>query len=41
MRLEAPKDPIMIQLDVRIQQEVRVMLERDVEELLQERGDIF
>lgn len=41
VRLEAPRDPIVINLNVKIEQEVRVVLERDVEELLSERDDIF
>ena len=41
VRLEAPDKPIVINLNVRIEQEVRVRLERDVEDLLTERSDIF
>lgn len=38
VRVEAPKDPIVINLNVKIEQEVRVRVERDVEELLNEEG---
>lgn len=34
VQLEAPKDPIVINLNVKIEQEVRVRVERDLEELL-------
>jgi len=34
VQLEAPKDPIVINLNVKIEQEVRVRVERDVEDLL-------
>ena len=37
VRLEAPQEPIVINLNVRIEQEVRVKVERDVDELLQDR----
>jgi hypothetical protein len=36
VRVEAPKDPIVINLNVKIEQEVRVKVERDVDELLQD-----
>lgn len=41
VRLEAPREPIVIDLNVRIEQEVLVRLEREVEELFEERSDIF
>ena len=34
VQLEAPKDPIVINLNVKIEQEVRVRVERDLEDLL-------
>jgi hypothetical protein len=34
VQLEAPKDPIVINLNVKIEQEVRVRVERDLDELL-------
>ena len=41
VKVEAPKDPIVINLNVKIEQEVRVKLEKDVEELLEQDDDIF
>jgi hypothetical protein len=41
VRLEAPRDPIVINLNVRIEQEVRVRVEQDIEELLQEEEELF
>lgn len=41
VKVEAPDKPIVINLNVKIEQEVRIKVERDVEELLQERSDIF
>ena len=41
VRVEAPKDPIVINLNVKIEQEVRVKLEKDVEELLEQDDAIF
>jgi hypothetical protein len=41
VQIEAPKDPIVINLNVKIQQEVRVKVEEDVEELFQTNQDIF
>jgi hypothetical protein len=39
--LEAPKDPIVINLNVKIEQEVRVKVERDVEDLFDENDELF
>lgn len=41
VRLEAPKDPIVINLNVKIEQEIRVKLEKDIEQLLEEDSDLF
>ena len=41
VRLEAPKDPIVINLNVHITQEVRVKVEKDVENLFNEEDDLF
>ena len=41
VRVEAPKDPIVINLNVKIEQEVRVKLEKDVEDLLESDDEIF
>ncbi len=39
--LEAPKDPIVINLNVKIEQEVRVKVEKDVDDLFDENDDLF
>lgn len=41
VRVEPPKEPITINLNVKIEQEVRVKIERDVEKLLEENPDLF
>jgi len=41
VRVEAPKDPIVINLNVKIEQEVRIKLEKDVEQLLEQDSDLF
>lgn len=41
VRVEAPKDPIRIDLNVRIEQEVRVKVDRELEEAFTENEDIF
>lgn len=41
MALEAPKEPIVINLNVKVEQEVRVKVEEDVEELFDENEEIF
>ena len=41
VQLEAPKEPIVINLNVKIEQEVRVRVEEDVEDLFEENPDIF
>ncbi len=41
VRLEAPKEPIVINLNVKIEQEVRVKLEKDVEALLEDHDALF
>lgn len=37
----APKDPIRIELAIRIDQEVRVRLEQDIESLIANNPDLF
>jgi YnbE-like lipoprotein len=39
--VEAPKDPIVINLNVKIEQEVRVKVEKDVDSLLQDNPNLF
>lgn len=41
VQLVAPKDPIRIELNVKIDQEVRVRLEKDVEDLITNNPDLF
>jgi YnbE-like lipoprotein len=41
VKVEAPKDPIVINLNVKIEQEVRVKVEKDVEDLLQDNPNLF
>jgi len=41
VKVEAPKDPIVINLNVKIQQEVRVKVEKDVDTLLQDNPNLF
>lgn len=41
MQLEAPKEPIVINLNVKVEQEVRVKVEEDVEDLFEDNEDIF
>ena len=41
VRVEAPKDPIVINLNIKIEQEVRVKLEKDIEDLLEDDDELF
>ena len=41
IKVEAPDKPIVINLNVKIEQEVRIKVEKDAEQLLQQRSDIF
>jgi hypothetical protein len=41
VKVEAPEKPIVINLNVKIEQEVRVKIERDVEELLKSQPELF
>jgi hypothetical protein len=41
VQIQAPDEPIEINLNVNIRQEVIVRLERDAEELLQQNQDLF
>jgi hypothetical protein len=41
VQIEAPREPIVINLNVRIEQEVRVKVEEDVEELFDTNDDLF
>ncbi|KJS45662.1 MAG: hypothetical protein VR70_00295 [Rhodospirillaceae bacterium BRH_c57] len=41
VRVEAPDKPIVINLNVKIEQEVRIKVERDVETLLERNAELF
>ena len=41
VRLEAPKEPIVINLNVKIEHEIRVKVDKDLEELFDEEEGIF
>lgn len=41
VRVEAPEKPIVINLNVKIEQEVRVKIDREVEDLLKTQPDLF
>ncbi len=41
VKVEAPDKPIVINLNVKIEQEVRIKIEREVDELLQNNPDLF
>lgn len=41
VRVEAPEDPIEINLNVRIEQEVRIRVDRELDRVYEENDDIF
>lgn len=41
VRVEAPADPIEINLNVKIDQEVRVRIDRELDQVFQDNPDIF
>lgn len=41
VKVEAPDKPIVINLNVKIEQEVRIKIERDVEDLLKSQPELF
>lgn len=41
VKIEAPDKPIEINLNVKIEQEIRIKVERDLDELLAENPDLF
>ena len=41
VQLEAPKEPIVINLNVKIEHELRVRVDRELEDLFEERGELF
>lgn len=41
VKVEAPDEPIEINLNVKIEQDVRIQLDKDIEDLIEENPDIF
>lgn len=41
IKVEAPQKPIEINLNVKIEHEIRIKVEKDLEELFEEQSDIF
>ncbi|MEL6212682.1 MAG: YnbE family lipoprotein [Pseudomonadota bacterium] len=41
VKVEAPDKPIEINLNVKIEQEVRIKLDREIEDLIENNPDIF
>jgi hypothetical protein len=39
--LEAPKEPIVINMNVKIEHEVRVRVDKDLDALFDKEGDVF
>ncbi|MFC0225913.1 YnbE family lipoprotein [Serratia aquatilis] len=41
IEVAAPKDPITINMNVKIEHEIRIKVDKDVENLLKNRSDLF
>lgn len=41
VRMEAPKEPIVINMNINISHEIRVKVDKDLENLLEKKDDIF
>lgn len=41
IKIEAPSQPIEINLNVKIEHEIRIKVERDLEDLFEDESDIF
>ena len=41
VRVEAPKDPIEINLNVRIQHDIRVQVDRELESMFDDESELF
>lgn len=41
VRVEAPKEPIVINMNINISHEIRVKVDKDLENLLEKKDDIF
>ena len=41
VQVEAPKEPITINMNIKIEHEIRVKVDRELEDLFEEESDIF
>lgn len=41
VKMQAPEKPIEINMNVKIEHEIRVKVERDIEQMLEENQDLF
>jgi len=41
VRMEAPEKPIEINMNVKIEHEIRVKVEKDIEQMLEENSELF
>lgn len=41
IRIRAPEDPIVINLNIKIEQEIRIKVEKDIDDLLLNNKDLF
>ncbi len=41
VQLAAPEDPIVIDINIKIEQDVRVRVDREIDDLLRENEDLF
>ena len=41
VQIEAPKEPITINLNVKIEHEVRIKVDRELDQLFADEGDLF
>ena len=41
IKVETPQEPIEINLNVKIEHEIRIKVEKDLEDLFEEQADIF
>jgi hypothetical protein len=41
VELQAPKEPIVINLNVKIEHEIRVKVDRDLDEAIDQKSDLF
>jgi uncharacterized membrane protein len=39
--VEAPKEPITINMNIKIEHEIRVKVDKDLDQVFREKGDIF